>query len=200
MIEVKLSVEEYNRLYLTYLDRDFDDIFCKVQNDKIIFVYDHESNYAIASVNLNTPEGKILSNYTECQLRISIDFDEAIFIHETCMNPDDPYIGHCYHCSVDHCRCSYSCKKGMKQKIDELDKNINDIKFINPIPDRNYELVKKLERWKFLIGDIHKRFTDSVDSDAKNLCKTAHLLQNQIQLLCGKWKYTEDLTNGDKEI
>ena len=63
MIEVKLSVEEYNRLFMLYLDRDFDDIFCKVQNDKIIFVDDRRSNDAIAKVNLNTLEGKILSNY-----------------------------------------------------------------------------------------------------------------------------------------
>lgn len=50
MIEVKLSVEEYNRLFMLYLDSDFDNIFCKVQNDNIIFVYDYESDYAIASM------------------------------------------------------------------------------------------------------------------------------------------------------
>lgn len=198
MIEVKLSVEEYNRLFMAYLDKYCDDIFCKVQNDKIIFVYDRESDKAIASVNLNTLEGKILSNYTECQLRISINDDEDIFIYETCMNPDDQYIGHCYHCKVDYCQ--YSCRKGMIQKIDKLEKNINDIKFINPIPDRNYELVKELGRWQFLIGNIHKRFTDSVSSDAKNVCETAHLLHSQMKVLYDKWKYTEDSANGDKEI
>ena len=117
MIEVKLSVEEYNRLFMLYFDRDFDDIFCKVQNDKIIFADDRRSNDAIARVNLNTPEGKILSNYTECQLRISMNNNEDIFLHETCMNPDDPYIGHCYNCNVNHCQYSYGCRKGMIQKF-----------------------------------------------------------------------------------
>lgn len=192
MIEVRLSVEEYNRLFMLYLDRDCDNIFCKVQNDNIIFVYDHESDDAIASMKLNTPEGKILSNYIECQLRISINNDGDIFIYKTCMNPDDPYIGHCYNCDVNHCQYSYSCKKGIKKKIDGLYKNINDIKFINPIPNRNYELVKELIRWQSQIGNIHKKLSDNVDDDTKRICETAHLLQSQIQSLYDKWKYTED--------
>ncbi len=197
MIEVKLSVEEYNRLFMAYLDKYCDDIFCKIQNDKIIFVYDHESNNAIASVNLNTPEGKILYNYTECQLRISINNNEDIFVHETCMNPDDQYIGHCYNCNVDYCHCSYDCEKGMKQKINELDKNINDIKFINPIPSRNYEDTKELRRWQYLIGDYIKKFSDNADDDIKKICEAAHLLQCQIKALHEKWKYTEDSANGN---
>lgn len=174
---------------MVYLDRDCDNIFCKVQNDNIIFVYNPESDDAIASVNINTPEGKILSNYIECQLRVSINNDEDIFIHETCMNPDDQYFGHCDNCKVDYCHCSYSCEKGMKQKIDELDKNIDDIKFVNPIPSRSYERVKELNRWQFIIGDLHKKFSDNADDDMKKICETVHLLQNQIQALCNKWKY-----------
>lgn len=108
------------------------------------------------------------------------------------MNPDDPYIGHCCNCFVDHCKCSYSCKKGIKKKIHKLDKNINDIKFINPIPSRNYELTKELKKWQFLIGDIHKKLSYKVDDDTKKICETTHLLQSQIQLLYNKWKYTED--------
>lgn len=192
MIEVKLSVEEYNRLFRFYLDGDFDDIFCKVQNDSIIFVDDRESNDAIASISLNTPEGKILLNYTECQLRISINNDEDIFIHETCMNPDDQYIGHCYNCNVNHCQCSYSCEKGMKEKIDKLDKNINDIKFINPISGRSYERVKEISKWKWMIGNIYKELSDNVDTDAKKVCETAHLLHSQMKALYDKWKYTEE--------
>lgn len=189
MIEVKLSVEEYNRLFGLYLDEYFDDIFCKVQNNSIIFVDDRESDDAIASISLNTPEGKILSNYTECQLRILINNDEDIFIHETCMNPDDPYIGHCYNCNVDHCRCSYDCEKGMKRKIDELDKNINDIKFINPISGRSYEGTKELNRWQFIIGDYIKKFSDNADDDVKKICEMAQLLQSQVKSLHEKWDY-----------
>ena len=189
MIEVKLSVEEYNRLFMLYLDGYLDDIFCKVQNDSIIFVYDRESDDAIASVKLNTSEGKILSNYTECQLRISINNDEDIFLYETCMNPDDPYIGHCYNCFVDHCQYSYSCRKGMLEKIHKLDKNINDIKFINPISGRSYERTKELNGWQFIIGDYIKKFSDNSDDDVKKICETAHLLQSQIKALHEKWKY-----------
>lgn len=192
MIEVKLSIKEYNSLFMLYLDRDFDNIFCKVQNDNIIFVYDHESDYVIAHVKLNTPEGKILSHYTECQLRISIKNDEEIFMHETCMNPEDPYIGHCYNCNVNHCQCSYSCEKGMLDKIAKFDNNISDIKFINPIPSRSYERVKELSRWQFLIGDLRKKFSDNADDDSKKICETAYLLQSQIKALHEKWKYTED--------
>ena len=200
MIEYKLSVEEYNRLFMLYLDRDFDDIFCKIQNGNIIFVCDRECNDVIASVNLNTPEGRILSNYTECPLRISINNDEDIFLHETCMNPDDQYIGHCENCRVDYCQCSYSCEKDMKQKIDRLEKNINDIKFINPISGRSYERVKELSRWQLQIGNYIKKFSDNADDDMKKICETAYLLQSQIQLLYDKWKYTEDSANDDKEI
>lgn len=196
MIEVKLSVEEYNRLFMLYLDRDFDDIFCKVQNDKIIFVDDRRSNDAIAKVNLNTPEGKILSNYTQCQLRISMNDDEDIFLYKTCMNPDDQFIGHCYHCKVDYCQ--YSCRKGMIQKIDKLEKNINDIKFINPIPGRSYERVKEISKCKWVIGNIYKELSDNLDTDAKNLCETAHLLHSQMKALYEKWKYTEDSENGNR--
>lgn len=192
MIEVKLSVEEYNRLFMLYFDRDFDDIFCKVQNDKIIFVDDRRSNDVIASVNLNTPEGRILSNYTECQLRISINNDEDIFLHETCMNPDNQYIGHCENCRVNYYQCSYSCEKDMEQKIDRLEKNINDIKFINPISGRSYERVKKISKWKWMIENIYKELSDNVDTDARNVCETAQLLHSQMQALYDKWKYTEE--------
>lgn len=192
MIEIKLSVEEYNRLFMMYLDEDCYNIFCKAQGDHIIFIYDPESDDAIASVNINTPEGKILSNYIECQLRISINNDEDIFIYETCMNPDEQYFGHCDNCKVDYCHCSYSCEKGMKQKINKLDKSINDIKFINPIPNRDYELVEEFIKWQFLIENIHKKLSDNVDDDVQNICQTARLLKNQIYTLYDKWKYTED--------
>lgn len=197
MINVKLSIEEYNRLYMFYLDEYNDNLFFKIQNNHIIFVYDPESDDAIASVDLNTPEGKILSHYIECQLRISINNDGDIFIHETCMNPDDPYIGHCYNCNVNHCQCSYSCKKGMKQKIDELDKNINDLRFINPIPNRDYHFVKELKRWKNILEGLSKDFSKNVDTDVQEICRTTELLQNQIKVLYEKWKYTEDSANGN---
>ena len=196
MIEVKLSVEEYNRLFMFYLDEYSDNLFCKIQNNYIVFVCDPDSDDAIASVSLNTPEGKILSNYTECQLHISINNDGDISIYETCMNPDDPYIGHCYNCFVDHCQCSYSCRKGMKQKIDELDKNINDIKFIDPIPNRDYCFVKELRRWVSVLEGLNEDFSNNADGDVKNICETAHILQSQIQALYDKWKYTEDSANG----
>lgn len=189
MIEVKLSIEEYNRLFIWYLDDEETDLFCKVQNDYIIFVCDRYSNDAIASISLHTPEGEILSNYTECQLRISVNNNGDISIYETCMNPDDQYIGHCHHCFVDYCKSSYSCRKNIKRKIDELDKNINDIKFIDPIPNRDYGFVKELYRYERVIEELQKDFSNNADSDVKEICETLHLLHNQIIALHDKWKY-----------
>ena len=54
-------------------------------------------------------------------------------------------------------------------------KNINDIKFINPIPGRSYERVKEISKCKWVIGNIYKELSDNLDTDAKNLCETAHL-------------------------
>ena len=189
MIDVKLSVEEYNRLFMLYLDEEDNDLFCKVRNNYIIFVYDPESDDAIASVNLNTLEGKILSNYTECQLRIAVNNDGDIFIHESCMNPDDQYFGHCYNCFVNYCQHSYSCKKNIHDKIKKLDKNINDIRFVDPIPNRDYHFVKELERWESVIEGLNKDFSNNANDDVKNICETAHLLHSQIQALYNKWKY-----------
>jgi len=192
-MEVKLSVEEYNRMFMFYMNNEGGDLFCKVMNDHIIiFAYDPESDDAIASVSLNTPEGKILSNYTECQLRISSNNDGDIFIHETCMNPDDQYGGRCDNYKVDYCRSSYSCEKGMKQKIDKLDKNINDIKFIDPIPNRNYYVTEELRRYGYVIEDLYKEFFDNTEEDVQKICETARLLLSHIKSLCEKWKYKGD--------
>ncbi|MCH5250613.1 MAG: hypothetical protein J1E98_11800 [Lachnospiraceae bacterium] len=188
MIEVKLSIEEYNRLFMLYSDKE-NTLFCKIQNDHIIFACDRYSNDAIASISLNTPEGEILSNYTECQLRVSINHNEDIFVYETCMNPDDQYIGHCFHCYVNYCESSYSCRKDIYAKIKKLDKNINDIKFINPIPNRDYDFVKELYRYERVIEGLQEDFSDNADGDVKEICETAHLLQNQIKELYDKWKY-----------
>lgn len=192
MIEVKLSIEEYNRLFMFYLDdEETGELFCKVQNDRIIFVCDCYSDDAIASISLNTPEGEILSNYTECQLRVSINNNGDIFIYNSCMNPYDQYIGHCYHCFVDHCKSSYSCKKNIKGKIEELDKNINDIKFVDPIQNRDYDLVEKFGKYESMVKVIQEDFSDNADGDVKEICETAHLLQDQIKALYDKWKYKD---------
>ncbi len=189
MVDVKLSIEEYNRLFMFYINEYNDNLFCKIQNDHIIFVYDPESDDAIASVDLNTPEGKILSHYIECQLHISINNDGNIFIHETCMNPDDQYIGHCDNCKVNYYQCSYSCEKGIRQKIDELDKNIDDLRFIDPIPNRDYYFVKELKRWENVFKGLNEDFSKNMDTDVQKICMTVDLLQNQIKALYEKWKY-----------
>lgn len=188
MIDVKLSIEEYNRLFRLYLDKD-NSIFCKVQNDNIIFVYEHESDNAIASVNLNTPEGKILSNYTECLLRVASDENGNIFISESCMNPDDQYLGHCYNCYVNHCECSYSCRKNMLEKIYKLDKNICDLRFIDPIPNRDYGYIEKIREWKYTVMRLNKDFFDSKNDDIQKIYETAQLLKSQMEALEDEWRY-----------
>lgn len=49
-----------------------------------------------------------------------------------------------------------------------------------------------------MIGNIYKELSDNVDTDARNVCETAHLLRSQLKALYEKWKYTEDSANGNR--
>ena len=51
MIEVKLSIEEYNRLYLFCLYGE-SYFYCKKQKDSIIFVHNPESDYEIGRAHV----------------------------------------------------------------------------------------------------------------------------------------------------
>lgn len=190
MIEVKLNLEEYNTLFGLCVYEDDNSVFCKVKDGHVIFVYDPESDDAIASVELNTPEGEILSNYIECRLRITVSNDNGdIFISENCMNPDDEYLGHCYHCFVDYCQSSYSCRKNMLEKIHKLDKKINDLRFIDPIPNRHYGYLEKIRKWEYTIRKLDKDFFDSKNDDIQKIYETIQLLENQMEALQDEWKY-----------
>ncbi|MBD5535134.1 MAG: hypothetical protein HDQ99_05680 [Lachnospiraceae bacterium] len=190
MIDVKLNLEEYNKLFGLCLYEDDNSVFCKVQDDYIIFLYDPESDDAIASVHLNTPEGKILSNYTECRLRITVSNNNGdIFISKSCMNPDDQYLGHCYNCFVNHCQSSYSCRKNMLEKIHKLDKNINDLRFIDPIPNRDYGYMEKIRKWEYTIMKLSKDFFNSKNDDIQKIYETVQLLHNQMETLQEEWRY-----------
>ena len=196
MIDVKLSIDGYNRLYLYCLQGkdEYEEIHVKIKDNKIIFVEDYDSNVVMASVGLNTPEGKILSNYTECLLRVVVNSDGEISVFESCMNPNDQYLGHCYNCFVDYSQSSYKCRKGIHKKIEQMDKTINDLRFVDPIPNRNYSIVKEIERYGNVIKKLEKDFSSISDDDAKKICETAHLLQCQIEELYDKWKYTWEET------
>lgn len=182
MIEVKLSIEEYNRLYLfcLYGESYFS---CKREKDNIIFVHNPESNNAIAHVKLNTPEGKILSHYTECLLDSNAYEDGNISMWNVCMGE---------YADCDNCRVSgysYSCEKGISKNLDKLDEKLEDICFVDPIPNRKHHYVEELEKWEGAIGKLNKVFSDNPDGDIKKICETANILKNQIQSLLDKWEY-----------
>lgn len=191
MIDVKLSIDGYNRLYLYYLqgENEYEEIHVKIKDNKIVFVEDYDSDSVIASVDIDTPEGKILSNYTECLLRVVTNGDGEIFIYETCMNPKDKYLGHCYNCFVDYAQSSYKCRKGIHEKIKNMDKTINDLRFVDPIPNRNHRFVKDIERYGNIVKGLENDFSHISDDDIKMICETAHLLQSQFEALYDKWNY-----------
>lgn len=191
MITATLSIEDYNRLYLYYFQGkdEYEKIYVKIKDNQIIFVCDYDSDVAIASVSLDTPEGKILSNYTECLLRIMINDEGEIFIYESCMNPHDQYIGHCYNCFVNYSESSYSCRKGVRDNIKKMDNTIDDVRFVDPIPNRNRKFVEELERWGSIIEGLNKDCSHIADDDVKKICETAQLLQCQIETLYDKWSY-----------
>lgn len=182
MIEVKLSIEEYNRLYLFCLYGE-SYFYCKKQKDSIIFVHNPESDYAIAHVKMNTPEGRILSHYTECLLDNNVYKDGNIMIHNVCMGE----YADCHNCKIGY--CTYSCEKGISKKLDELDEKLEDIQFVDSIPNRKHHYVKKLEEWGETIGKLSKDFFDNPDSDMKKICETADMLKSQINSLLDKWEY-----------
>lgn len=191
MIDVNLSIEGYNRLYLYYLqgEDECEEIHVKIKDNKIIFVEDYDSNVVIASIDLDTSEGKILSHYTECTLRIFANEDGEIFIYESCMNPNDQYLGHCYNCFVDYAQSSYKCKKGIHEKIKNMNKTINDLRFVDPIPNRNHRFVEDIERYGNIVEGLENDFSHISDDDTKMICETAHLLQSQLEALYDKWNY-----------
>lgn len=191
MIDVKLSVEGYNRLFLYYLQgkEQYKEIHVKIRDNKIIFVCDYDSDVAIASIDLDTPEGRILSNYTECLLRVEVNNDGALFMCESCMNPNDEYIGHCYNCFVDYCKSSYNCKKEVREKIKGMEITITDLRFIDPIPNRSRSLVEKVERYRSITQKTKEDFSEIMNDDVRVICETIHLLQCQLEELCNKWNY-----------
>ena len=182
MIKVKLSIEEYNRLYMFCLYGEAY-LCCKKQGDNIIFVRNPKSDYAIAHVKLNTFEGKILSHYTECLLDSTVYKDGNISIYNVCMGE----YADCENCRVGY--CTYSCEKGISKKLDKLEKKLENIRFVDPVTNRKHHYVEKLEKWGETIGKINKDFSDNPDSDMRKICETADLLNTQIKSLLDKWEY-----------
>ncbi len=181
MIDVKLSIEEYNRLYMFCLYGECY-LYCKKQKDNIIFVHNPKSDYAIAHVKMDTLVGKILSNYTECLLNSNVE-NGNISMYNVCMGE----YSDCENCRVGY--CTYSCEKGISKELDKLDKKLTDIQFVDPIANRKHHYVKKLEEWEEVIRKLNKDFSDNPDSDMRKICKTADMLKSQIKSLLDKWEY-----------
>ena len=182
MIDVKLSIEEYNRLYMFCLYRE-SYFYCKKLKDSIIFVQNPKSDCAIAHVKLNTPEGKILSHYTECLLDNIVYEDGNILIYNVCVGE----YADCENCRAGY--CTYSCEKGISKELDELEKKLEDIRFVDPITNRRHNYVKKLEEWGGKFEKLNDDFSGNSDSDIRKICETADILKGQIKSLLDKWEY-----------
>lgn len=173
MIEVKLSIEEYNRLYMFCLYGE-SYLYCKKQKDNIIFVHNPKSDCAIAHVKLNTPEEKILSYYTECLLDNNVYEDGNISIYKVCMGE----YADCHNCRIGY--CTYSCGKGISEKLDKLNEKLDDIRFVDPIPNRKHHYVEKLEKWGETIVKLNKDFSNNPDSEMRKICETADILKSEV--------------------
>lgn len=181
MITVKLSVEEYNRLYYMREDIYF---LCKKLEDEIAFV-DINNERIIASVKLHTKAGRILSCYTDCLLTCCVKENKSIIVHNVCIGD----YADCMNCSTCGYTYSYSCDKGISKKLRKLKYKIDDIQFIDPLSNRDRAIVDKIKKRSCEIHSMKNDFLSNPDEEIKKICRTADVLENQLKELFGKWDY-----------
>lgn len=192
MIEVKLSVSQYNRLYK---EKKEDDnwgcslIFCELDNNKIQLKIsqnynDRNIDYILAEIDLNTPEGEILSKCSGCNFVIyeNDDFDSEYFIRALFLERE------CFWCDKDG-NCS------IKNNIDKL---LKKIVFIDPIPYRTIDNLYVLEMLKGNMEDMLKKdIFKCNDNNLMAINETMGILHSQLQSLVDEWDYSkEESVNG----
>lgn len=130
MGKVKLSVKEYNMLYqeISNYINGYNFVFCRVIDDKVCITSDFEGEDVIASINADTKEGKLLSNFTDCLLKAYMDDDgRNIMLNYNC----------------EYCDNEFGCKFAYEKR-----KQIENIQFIDPMPNRTSEMVDTLKHLK----------------------------------------------------
>lgn len=183
MFTVKLSIEDYNKLYIHALYGEF--LFCKKEKDEIILLEQDEDINEIAHIKLDTREGEILSHYINCLLRTKKD-DGKISLYKVCMGE----FYDCAYCEIcpNHI---YRCSVGMMKQLENLNEKIEDIQFVDPIPNRTYEMVERLEKCSDMIWDMKKYLGDNPDADIQAIYSTIEILERQLKGLLDKWDYQE---------
>ena len=184
MIEVNLTLEEYNSLYNQCIGGF---VFCTKQCDSIILVDNPDSQNVIATVKLNSPEGKILSYYTNCLLEGEVG-EGKISLYNTCAGT----IYDCDNCSFAPGR--YFCDKGISKILDGLEYKIEDITFIDPIQGRNYKTVEYLKQCCGKIDLMRETFEKKSAPELQEVYKTIEILHSQIKNVVEKWDYY-DISN-----
>ena len=175
MITVKLSVEEYNRLYVACRNMY---LLCKKLKDDFVLI-GPDSDSPISHIKANSPEGKIFSHYTNCMLRgyrsnIGISF--------------------CNVCEDDYCDCKNydycdGCKPEISESLKMLDSKIENVIFVDPIANRSREIINSLKEWSGKIASMDEYFSSYPDEDVKRICITAKLLETELKDLYDKWSY-----------
>lgn len=192
MIEVKLSVSQYNRLYK---EKKEDDnwgcslVFCELNNNKIQFktsqnYNDRNIDYMLAEIDLNTPEGEILSKCSGCNFVIyeNDNFDSEYFIRALFLERE------CFWCDREE-----NCSK--KNNIDKL---LKKIVFVDPISYRTIDNLYVLEMLKGNMEDMLKKDIFRYnDNKLMAINETMEILHSQLQNLVDEWDYNkEDSANG----
>lgn len=191
MIEIKLSVEEYNRLYRKRKDGAdcyYNLVFCVQENNKICFKTseneDENIDYVLVEIDLNTTEGRILSKFLGCAFVVyqNEDFNSEYFRKSLLFDME------CFWCE----------KKVKCSKWDDVNRLLKEVIFIDPVPYRTEDNLYVLE-------GLRNRIKDTLSDDMfkcteKNIAKinrTMEILYSQLHSLIKQWNYTEESANSN---
>lgn len=186
MHEVKLNIGDYNRLYMVATSDD-SYILAKMKENYIVLT--DLGDDAIAHIELNTREGKILSHYTYCLLR-AIEKDGNISLHNVCLG--DWTSWDCNNCQVKS-NSQYICKLGIMEQLESLNEKVEDIQFVDPIPNRSYKMVERLEKCSDMIYDMKRCLDNNPDADIQAIYDTIGILEKQLDDLLDKWDYEKEI-------
>ena len=185
MFTVKLSIEDFNRLYMLVTS---DDTYVLAKKKENNIVLTDLSNDLIAHIELNTKEGKILSHYTNCLLR-AIEKEGTISLHNVCLG--DWTSWDCNNCQVKS-NSQYICKLGIMKQLESLNEKVEDIQFVDPIPNRSYKMVERLEKCSDMIYDMKRCLDNNPDADIQAIHGTIGILEKQLNDLLDKWDYERE--------
>lgn len=181
MITVKLSIEEYNRLY--HKSRDDADcfynlVFCEQIDNKIqlktSYNEDENIDYVLAQVNVDTLEGEFLSKFSGCTFSVI----------KTDKNPE--LYGKALTLDTECFWCTHKCKFSHGENYELYQKLI----FIDPIPHRTEE---NLDSLYYLINDLKDSLEDDLfekgEPKLEEIKQSVLLLQQKLQNIIDEWDY-----------